>query len=906
MRWATVGWAAVALVGGCEQPRTELVVRVDSEVAWGAGQRVQSVVISVRRGGATGPLRSTRTTALGMGTERRPLPLYVGVIAADDDTDTPVWVEALGCGDPNGCTAATVAVAQRAVVRFVRGQTQEVPLLLASTCLGVTCASDQRCATSSGQCEGATRAQETVRPFAGTVAPAGEDAAVAMDVPVDVPVEVGLGADSALDTGSDVLKAMDVPTDTGMVADSPVIVDLGSEVDVPMDVAARDVPMDMATPNDQLAPTDVVLPPIDDGTIVCPTGQVQCGSVCRDRATDRANCGACGHACALGETCIAAACVPTPTPRPIAPLSTAIVTSRRPTLRWSLASGTDGVTVEICRDRACTVSVTTFSASGSYGAPTMDLPAGVLFWRLRGRTLGVLGTSYSPTWQFTVGARTASVDTSSGTVADFNGDGHADLVVGAFRVMSATGRAYVYLGRASGLNSVPATALTGPDGAGGAFGWSVASAGDVNGDGYADLVVGAQDAMSYTGRAYVYLGSASGLVTTPATALTGPDGGVGYFGVSVASAGDVNGDGYADLVVGAQDVMSGTGRAYVYLGSASGLIAMPATALIGPDGVGGSFGESVASAGDVNGDGYADLVVGAWRVTSATGRAYVYLGSASGLATTPATALTGPDGANGSFGRSVAGAGDVNGDGYADLVVGAPSVMSFTGRAYVYLGSASGLVTTPATAFTGPDSANGAFGFAVASAGDFNGDGYADVVVGAFRVMSGTGRVFVYLGSASGPATTPATSLTGPDGADGSFGRSVASAGDVNGDGYADLAVGAYDFMGAAGRAYVYLGSASGLVTMPATALTGPDSANGAFGLSLASVGDGRQRGPQTCAIVCVSPRGDSNVVISTPRDPSQGPPRRKHRGGTRRLPSRGASAFHTGRRTVTPNGMEG
>lgn len=156
---AAAGW--VVLAAGCEQPRTELVARVDSEVAWGAGRTVQSVTLTVRRGGPTGPLRSARTTALGMGGERRPLPLMVGILPTVD-ADTPVWIEALGCGDPNGCTPMTAVVAQRAVVRFTRGQTEEVPLLLASACVGVTCGSDERCG-EGGRCEPATRA--TVRPF---------------------------------------------------------------------------------------------------------------------------------------------------------------------------------------------------------------------------------------------------------------------------------------------------------------------------------------------------------------------------------------------------------------------------------------------------------------------------------------------------------------------------------------------------------------------------------------------------------------------------------------------------------------------------------------------------------------------------------------------------------------------
>ena len=170
-------------------------------------------------------------------------------------------------------------------------------------------------------------------------------------------------------------------------------------------------------------------------------------------------------------------------PRPIAPLSTATVTARRPTLRWALAAGTDGARVEICRDRACTILITSFDAAGPSGAPAADLPAGVVFWRLHGRAGGSVGTATGPTWEFTVGARTAAVNTSWGTTLDVNGDGYADLVVGASGVSTSTGRAYVYLGSATGLSGTPATSLTGPDGAYSDFGYSVASAGDVNGDG---------------------------------------------------------------------------------------------------------------------------------------------------------------------------------------------------------------------------------------------------------------------------------------------------------------------------------------------------------------------------------------------------------------------------------------
>jgi hypothetical protein len=216
------------------------------------------------------------------------------------------------------------------------------------------------------------------------------------------------------------------------------------------------------------------------------------------------------------------------------------------------------------------------------------------------------------------------------------------------------------------------------------------------------------------------------------------------FGYSVASAGDVNGDGYADLVVGAPGADPGgrmyAGTASVFLGSASGVAARPARVLEGAD-ERDWFGFSVASAGDVNGDGYADLIVGApgpvpYDVRAGT--ASVFLGSASGVAATPARVLEGAD-AEGAFGLSVASAGDVNGDGYADLVVGAPGDTSWfwgvhdrAGSVSVFLGGAYGISAMPARVLAGA-AVGDRFGWSVASARDGNGDGYVDLIVGALR-----------------------------------------------------------------------------------------------------------------------------------------------------------------------------
>lgn len=201
----------------------------------------------------------------------------------------------------------------------------------------------------------------------------------------------------------------------------------------------------------------------------------------------------------------------------------------------------------------------------------------------------------------------------------------------------------------------------------------------------------------------------------------------------MSSGDDVNGDGYADVVVGASGASVSAandfaGKAYIYLGSAAGLATSPAVTLLGFE-TRDSFGRWVSNAGDVNGDGYGDVVIGADGESGAinfSGRAYVYLGSATGLAASPAVTLTGPDGPGGCFGRCVAAAGDVNGDGFADIVVGADAggvteasdggVVSTAGWAHLYFGNAVGVASTPASNWTGPSDGS-TFGRIVASIG---------------------------------------------------------------------------------------------------------------------------------------------------------------------------------------------
>ena len=373
----------------------------------------------------------------------------------------------------------------------------------------------------------------------------------------------------------------------------------------------------------------------------------------------------------------------------------------------------------------------------------------------------------------------------------------------------------------------------------------ISEAGDVNGDGVADMIVGAfladPSGQTNAGEAYVVFG---GTVSSSPFELSALDGTNGFrmsgldagdsAGVSVSDAGDINGDGYADVIIGAENANSGTGESYVVFGAASFASSVDLASLDGTDGfrLDGVFtgisgvdrsGHSVSSAGDVNQDGFDDILIGADAAdpgnVQSRGEAYLVYGAASFAASLDLATLDGTNGVRmpgldfGDFaGRLVADAGDVNNDGFDDFIVGAHAADANgadSGEAYVIYGSNSLSATIDFAALDGTNgfkingmSAGDLFSTRGGALGDVNEDGIDDFILGnsnnSATNASIPGSAFVIYGSETMQAVVELTDLDGTngfriDGVDLSdrTGTFSGSAGDFNADGINDIAVSA-------------------------------------------------------------------------------------------------------------------
>ncbi len=495
-----------------------------------------------------------------------------------------------------------------------------------------------------------------------------------------------------------------------------------------------------------------------------------------------------------------------------------------------------GLLIGTASDNVEVASVEVQINSGSYAAATVTavtgattpsvtwkytLPkgsAGNVLKQVPKNTISVRATNKS-------GKQTVSslTEIRKGENKDINGDGYPDFVVGAPNYLSGanTGRVYIFYSSATGPTQ---TLFSGAnqtlDGTASSKFGTHAILSDFNQDGYVDLFICTNETTNT--RGYLYNGSATGISSSINLTFIPPLSGAEYCTTNPV-VGDFNGDGFPDLAVG--DVTGTPGHVYIYNGSSSSIPNTPSTTITS---IGSNFGGYSLAAGDVNGDGYTDLASSS-SPDASTKDIFIFHGSSAGLANSVSNVTTSISTGGGLSNRLAFG--DINNDGYDDLIVGDTTVSTNTGKLYIYFSNGTSLSTTSGFTING----NGTNQHFPASGGtpnyqyaktiavaDINQDGKNDLIVGngtATSPSANQGSVFIFYGcstntlcaSSGGLASSASVVLSGITASD-LFGYSI-SISDVNGDGLPDLLASAKGYSSNKGGLYVFLNKGTGYAT---------------------------------------------------------------------------------------------
>ena len=393
-------------------------------------------------------------------------------------------------------------------------------------------------------------------------------------------------------------------------------------------------------------------------------------------------------------------------------------------------------------------------------------------------------------------------------LGDFNGDSYPDFAVGALQAGYNDGHVFIYFGGPQ-LDNIADLILYG-DNENSNFGVSVSGAGDLNADGFDDIIIGSGISSSNDKKCKIYFGGSNPDTITDIV-IYGGTSNSSHFSFRVSGAGDVNSDGFDDVVIGDYGYNNYCGEAYIYFGGNE--MDTICDVVLSPNVIApvynAAFGGSVAKGGDINNDGFDDVIIGSPWDNGSTGAAYIFFGG-EGMDSN-AIIIEGrtiEQTYSGNFGYSVSGAQDVNDDGFNDVVIGTSFNPSFhKGMTYVYFGSAE-MDTVPDVLMTAEDTDAYNFGFSVTDAGDINDDGFDDIIIGAVGTSNTEGYTFLFHGGTE-MDNIPDLKITGEHSEDdtfGGFGASVSATGDINNDGFEDFIVGNNWYFNHAGKSYVYFG----------------------------------------------------------------------------------------------------